>query len=471
MTVLRTKGDAQPAMPGGRVRLERVSEGHTDPPDSGQDETRRHAGEGVTQPPPERPLHELSDQELKARGYTRETFNDFLLVIRRSSFLLGLFGLPPEVQRYRDGAVDARAVVKALVQVRVAYAPAAFSYTAEQFNDLVRLVASVSVEPRLPTGSFAEVADALAEEQRHLEEQVVAPFVKARDMARAGAKGFDGLRRRVSEAIEASPLSRFLLPPRQGPHPELPPGLGLSGFDWSEDRFRPYRMRDYPSNLGRSGKEYEARQTGQVDLQRQLMGPSSLGRAIGDVVTRLQVASVTPPDSVSRLRGKSTVTLEETRAAAVDAAELARREGYHDAADLLDLTNSTIESSRGLGGTTAEQEKVLAEKAIQFYTNIAPQMASDRKFNAIMALVAFVMFLAQLGAPYVLPDPYPQSPEPHRALPRPSSEPDGSQSLPSTSDDGFNGRKDQRQNLAEPPSEPRSSPSRRTPRDPRRDLE
>lgn len=411
------------------VTLRRVNEGHPEPPRDDEAETGDPAGNAPTQPAPERTLDELSDQELTARGYRRESFNGFPLVVRRSSFLVGFFGLPPEVQRYRDGIVDARVVARTLVRVRVAHAPAGFSYTADQFEDLVRLVASVAVDPPLPAGSPVAVADALAEAQRQLEEQVVAPFLKARDMAQTGVEALDGFHRRVSKAIEGSFLGRFLLPP-QDPYPGLPSGLGLSDLEGSTDRFRPYRMQELGhSNFGRFGTSSAARRTASSGLQRQLMGPSELGRAIGDVVTRLQAGSVIPPDSVTRLQGNSTVTPEEARAAAADAAELARKEGYQDAADLLDLTSSTLASSQGSTGMTAEQEKVLAEKAIFFYTNIAPQMKSDRKFAAIMALVTFVMFFAQLGAPYVLPDPYPQLPEPRRGLP--SASPGSTPSKPS----------------------------------------
>ena len=355
-------------------------------------------------------------------------YRDGEIGVACDSALLGIWGLPAAVARYKVGRATAENVARAFVRARVRR-PDDFVIADDELPALVRLAAAQSRHP-LPGDSFRSLAQALVREQA-LREKKFNRNVKTtlQTMATAG----EAVNRRAEPVfnwlesmllfLDAHPaLNAVLL---EGAGAERTTGLREPVPSLREHERRVKENLERAERKSRSGGERASQPRGrgpkQVrgSLQQQLMGPADSLRALGLIIGRLQASSVEVPASIERVSQASEPSEEEVRIAADDTVQMAHTIATEDSAELLESAN------RGFFYAASPVEawslEDFAERVADLVAGRTPSRGTAGLDSVAIALFFYLLTLfgpTPLNAPQ--PEPPPTAPPIVRSAPNPA---------------------------------------------------
>jgi hypothetical protein len=338
----------------------------------------------------------------------RVPYREARIGVAFDSALLGLWGLPVAVSRYREGRASETEVARAFVRARL-LSPEDFTFTDDELPELVRIMAPISRSPRVSGESLTELADALVREQERREKQFQNTMnAAAQKMAAAQAtlnRGAEALRtwmEPMQQFLNAHPELKALLAESAGGEPtqglrDLTPDLREHERRLRED----LRRTDEKARLDRSKGLRDPLQPHRT-LQQQLSGPADSFRALGLIIQRLHESSVQVPPSVERVAHAHEPSEEDVREAAGDVAGLARTLGEEDSADFLE------QATRRLFYAESQAETwTLDEFAEQVAKHVAARTPSRTRTSLDGFAIALFFYLLTLFGPAPLNTPEP----------------------------------------------------------------
>jgi hypothetical protein len=349
-------------------------------------------------------------------------FGDRPLVIARDSALLGMWGLPLAVTRYRAGRATAEEVARALLNARI-LEPRDIRVSDDELPRLAKVVAAQAIGRTLPADSLRSLADALAREQevrdgkvtRHVD-TVVGKLDAASQLAVRGAEAFERWLEPVQAFLDTNPAVLAALQGR-GVEPQARLVDRAPSLPNHDQRVHEKKRRADELARPDRGGAIPRPPTDARTLQEQLASPAESFRAFGQMVSALRNASIRLPDSVERVAAAAEPSELDARQAASDVVRLSRSAGDQAATEFLEAASEEL-----LGSGKLAEDCTPEEFAERIAVLVAAKSPSRTETYIGGLLITLFFYLLPLIAPVgTSPEPFP--PTPPIVAPAPTAKP------------------------------------------------